>query len=150
MSVALRVYGVPMPQGSKTAFIRGGRAVLTDGRNAASRSSHAAWRQAVATAARDHLSAQPWCAPFDEPCVVHVTFLLPRPKSIPKKRRHPDRKPDLDKLNRSVLDALVDGGLLADDARVVELNARKAYAVDGEPTGCRVTIHRLPTREGAA
>lgn len=143
MGVALRVYGVPMPQGSKTAFVRGGRTVLTDGRRPAARASHAAWRQAVATAARDHLTANPWQAPFDEPTVVHITFLLPRPKSIPKKRRHPDRRPDLDKLNRSVLDALVDGGLLADDARVVELNATKVYAGPEEAPGCRVTIHAL-------
>ncbi len=144
MGVALRIYGVPMPQGSKTAFVRGGRAVLTDGRSTAARSSHAAWRQAVATAARDHLEANPWQGAFDEPCVVHVTFLLPRPKSIPKKRRHPDRKPDLDKLNRSVLDALVDGGLLVDDARVVELNTTKAYCQPEEPPGCKVTIHGFP------
>lgn len=143
MSVALRVYGVPSPQGSKTAFVRGGRAVLTDGRNTTARSSHAAWRQAVATAARDHLERNPWQAPFDEPCVIHITFLLPRPKSIPKKRRHPDRKPDLDKLNRSALDALVDGGLLADDARVVELNARKAYCAPEEAPGCKITIHGI-------
>lgn len=139
-SVVLRIYGIPMPQGSKTAFVRGNRAVLTDGRRPAARAAHAAWRQAVATAARDHLTAQPWTAAFDTACVVHATFLLPRPKSIPKKRRYPDRRPDLDKLTRSLLDGLADGALLADDSRVVELNVIKRY-VDDEAPGALVTVH---------
>ena len=140
-AVSLRIYGVPMPQGSKTAFVRDGRAVLTDGRRGPARAAHAAWRQAVASSARDHLEAQPWTPPFDEACVVHVTFYLPRPASIPKKRRYPDRRPDLDKCVRSLLDGLADGGLLRDDARVVEINSRKRYADSDEATGAHVCIH---------
>jgi crossover junction endodeoxyribonuclease RusA len=39
----------------------------------------------------------------------------------------PAARPDLDKLLRSTLDALVDAGALADDALVVEVNAAKTY-----------------------
>lgn len=139
-SASLRIFGVPMPQGSKTAFVRGGRAVLTDGRNAKARSAHAAWRQAIATAARDELERRPGFVPFDSACVVHVDFLLVRPKSIPKKRRYPETSPDIDKLERALLDGLTDGGLLINDARVVEVHKRKLYAVD-EPPGAKVSIH---------
>ena len=48
--------------------------------------------------------------------------------------------PDLDKLSRAVLDALVQGGLIADDSAVAALSAQKRYA----PTpGVRVTVKRL-------
>lgn len=148
-STSLRVFGVPQPQGSKTAYVRGGRAVITEGRNATSRSNFVAWRQAVATAARDWLEANPWHGPYDDPCAVHIQFVLPKPKSAPKKRRYPDRKPDLDKLTRAALDALVDGGLLADDARVVELSLVKVYAPEGVPTGCKITIHHMASEATA-
>lgn len=130
MTVTLRVYGIPIPQGSKTAFVRGGRAVLTDGRSATARAAHASWRQAVATAARDYLTANPATRPFDSPCSVAATFLLPKPPSSPKKRAYPDARPDLDKLARSCLDALADGGLLVNDSRVVDLFVRKRWAVE--------------------
>lgn len=146
-AVTLRIYGIPMPQGSKTAFVRGGSAVLTDGRNAQARSAHAAWRQAVATAARDHLAANPDTRLIDTPCAVAVTFLLLKPSSSPKKRRYPDTRPDLDKLVRSVLDALADGGLLANDSRVVDLQATKRWAQEDDgtnaPPGALVTIQPL-------
>lgn len=143
MSVTLRIYGVPMPQGSKTAFVRGGRAVLVDGRNTAARSAHAAWRQAVATATRDHLTDNPATSPFDEACSLAVTFLLPKPRSAPKKRRFPDTRPDLDKLARALLDGIADGGLLASDARVVDIHAAKRWAND--PDGVSMAPGALVT-----
>lgn len=141
MSVVLRIHGVPTPQGNKSAFVRNGKAVVVEGRRGPARAAHAAWRQAVATAARDHLDANPWQAPFTDACVVFVTFLLPRPKSVSVKRRPwPTVKPDVDKLLRSLLDGLTDGGLLRDDTLVVRVEVEKAYAADDEPTGARVTI----------
>lgn len=130
--VLLDVVGIPQPQGSKTAFVVKGRAVLTEGRNASSRAAFKSWRDGVTLAARDwqQLHGEPSA---DEPVDVRITFRLPRPKSAPKRRLWPDRKPDLDKLIRSVLDALVHGGVLTDDSRVVSIHARKVYAVDGPP-----------------
>lgn len=147
-SVSLRIEGVPMPQGSKTAVVRAGRAVLLDGRRGPARAAHAAWRKAVAAAAGAELARRRGLAPFDDACVVHVTFLLARPKSIPKKRRYPHTNPDLDKLQRALLDGLVDGGLLVNDSRVVDINAKKRYAVD-EPAGAVVTIHHAGPQEMA-
>lgn len=129
--IELTVYGVAQPQGNKTAFVRGGKAVLTEGRRPESRAAFASWRQAVATAARDWQEANQ-AALLDEPLAVSIAFWLPRPPSIPKKRQWPDRKPDLDKLVRSVLDA-VTGVRISDDSRVVALAASKHYVHDFPP-----------------
>lgn len=132
MNVCLDVIGIPQPQGSKTAFVKNGRAVLTEGRTQSSREAFKSWRDGVTLAARD------WCTlhngpALDEPVEVHITFRLPRPKSAPKRRLWPDTRPDLDKLTRSVLDALVHGGVLVDDSRVVMIHARKVFAIDSPP-----------------
>jgi Holliday junction resolvase RusA-like endonuclease len=49
-------------------------------------------------------------------------------------------KPDIDKLTRAILDGLTDGGLLADDARVVELHITKRYPTPGDPTGVGIDV----------
>lgn len=142
MIAELNVYGVPAPQGSKTAFVRGKRAIVTDGpTNSPGRVAHDAWRQAVATAARDWQEARRGVALFDGPLALYVQFRMPRPPSIPKKRAWPDRKPDLDKLVRASLDS-ISGVLIADDARVVSITALKSYAIE-EPPGCRLLVGPL-------
>jgi crossover junction endodeoxyribonuclease RusA len=137
--VELRVHGQPAPQGSKTAFVRGGRAIVTEGKGRG-RESHAAWRQAVATAARDWQAIHN--APLlDGPLAVSIEFLLTKPASAPKAKVWADRKPDLDKLVRSVLDA-VDGVVINGDSRVVSLYAAKQYAI-GEAPGARIRIEAV-------
>ncbi len=140
--VILEVFGVPAPQGSKSAFVRGGHAVVVEGKGPG-RQSHAAWRQAVATAARDWQEANTQGL-IDEPVEVVIDFRLPRPKSTPRKITEPAKKPDLDKLIRSVLDA-VSGVVLADDARVTVITASKAFASEFIPPGARIVI--APRRE---
>lgn len=137
--IELEVVGIPQPQGSKTAFVRGGRAVLVEGRRGPARENFHSWREAVAQAGRDwqHDHGTPL---LDEPLSVDITFRLPRPKSAPKRRLHPDGRPDIDKLGRAVLDAIT-GVLIINDSRVVELNTRKQFAVDGPP-GASITIRR--------
>jgi crossover junction endodeoxyribonuclease RusA len=140
--VIIDVYGQPAPQGSKSAFIRGGRAIVTEGGSKTGRSAHAAWRQAVATAARD------WQQPRNRPLMdgalsVRIDFRLTRPKSVTVKARpHPVTKPDLDKLERAVLDSLT-GIIFGDDSQVVELHTSKRYA-DGCAPGCQIRIETLP------
>lgn len=146
--IRLRVYGVPAPQGSKSAFVRGGRAVVTEGGSKTGRQSHAAWRQAVATAARDWQEAHD--APLlDEPVDVGISFIIPKPKSVPKKRYYPTTKPDLDKLVRSVLDA-ISGVLIRDDAQVVSLKAVKRYNDVDEAPGCHILLSRALAPIGVA
>lgn len=122
---AFRVFGIPAPQGSKSAFVRGGRAVVVDGSSAVGRAKHHAWRQDVADAARKALEARG--ERFPGLVGLEIAFYLPLPASDPHRTLH-GTAPDLDKLVRSVLDALTNAGLILDDSRVCAISARKDYA----------------------
>jgi len=60
---------------------------------------------------------------------------------------HPHRKPDLDKLTRSTLDAIGSAGAWRDDAQVVCLYVWKLYAADGEQPGAAMTIRAIQPAE---
>lgn len=113
------VFGLPAPQGSKRHV---GRGVMVESSKAVK-----PWREAVKAAARDVVGPE-W-VPLDEPLAVSIVFTMPKPASAPKRRRTwPMRTPDLSKLIRSTEDALTDGGIWWDDARVVAYwETRKAY-----------------------
>lgn len=79
-----------------------------------------------------------------QPIAVEITSTLRRPRSHYGTGRNAERvKPsspvyptghgtgDVDKLARLVLDALEDVGILGNDAQVIEVTSRKAYAVPG-------------------
>lgn len=123
MDITFRVHGTPAPQGNK------GRVVLTE----ASKTTRS-WRDSVAAAARETHHGPP----FDGPTGVSVTFYMRRPKSV--KRVWPSVAPDVDKLARTVLDALQIGGVVTDDARVVELAVAKVY---GDDPGANVSVWDL-------
>ena len=124
--VTFHVRGLPIPQGSMRAFLIKGRPVITS-----SSRSLGSWRQAVS------LQAQTVAGGIMRgPIAVEITFLLPKPKSAPKKKRvYATKRPDLDKLCRSVLDSITHV-LIADDSQVVELHAHKDYG----PPGVHVTV----------
>ena len=125
------VTGVPAPQGSKNAYRRGGRVVLVE-----SSKKVKPWRAAVAQAATiAYLHAEP----IDGPVAVEIDFHLPRPKSLPKRVIWMVKKPDLDKLIRSTLDAL-SGIAYIDDNRVTRIVADKHYAASPEDAGAHITI----------
>ena len=78
--------------------------------------------------------------PYDGPLLVDVTFYLPKPKR--PKFQLPAVKPDTDKLQRALGDAMTAAGVITDDARITTWHARKRY---GEP-GCEgITIHDIHT-----
>ena len=136
MSVDLRVLGVPAPQGSKTRMPYG---ALVEGGSSTGRAAHRAWRTAVAEAAAHAMTGRD--APLDGPLQLVADFRLPRPASARKGKVWADRKPDLDKILRSTLDGLTDGGLIADDARVVYVSASKALADVSDPwTGAIIRL----------
>ena len=76
------------------------------------------------------------------PLRMSLTFIMPRPKSLPKKVIEHVRKPDLDKLVKLVKDAL-SKVLYHDDAQIVEIQALKRYPVSGEETGTLIEIERI-------
>jgi Holliday junction resolvase RusA-like endonuclease len=138
--MTITVYGIPGPQGSKR-FIgqsKSGRGILIE-----SSAKVRPWREAVKYAAITQMDKG-----VTGPVMVHLIFTLPRPKSAPKKKRTwPDRRPDLDKLCRSTLDALVSVGAIDDDSRVVYLHAEKTYPGDMQGSlhvpGCTITIEAM-------
>jgi len=121
--------GEPAPQGSKKH--------VGNGRFVEASKKLKPWRAAVADAVF-RVWAQDGSRVFDTPVVVYATFYIPRPKSV--RRLLPSVPPDLDKLQRSLGDALsVDAGVLADDSLIVKWVAEKRYADEHEPgVVCRI------------
>lgn len=118
--IAFRVHGTPTPQGSKRGFVVNGRAVITDSNPAPLK----VWRDDVKHAALEAMSGR---SPFEGPVEIKVTFTLVRPKSV--KRVWPHVRPDIDKLMRSLLDALTTAGVYGDDSQVVIITAVKVYGI---------------------
>jgi Holliday junction resolvase RusA-like endonuclease len=132
--ISFWVDGVPAPQGSKRPVRAGGK---TTGRVVLVESSKKVgpWRDAVKAAA---MLARNGSGPITGPVRLVVDFRLTRPASHfrrganghllrPDAPAWPIGYPDLDKLLRSTCDALVQAGLLADDAQVVEILSSKLY-----------------------
>ena len=135
------VRGIPAPQGSKTAFVVKGRAILTE---ASKRTKP--WRQDVKGIAFEVRAGAP---PLDGPLVARMVFTMPKPASSPKTRRiFAMRKPDLSKLARAIEDSLTDAGVIADDARIVEYSRLAKVFPNEDPEaldspGVRITIEPL-------
>jgi Holliday junction resolvase RusA-like endonuclease len=143
VAIGFDVCGVPVPKGSKTAFVVNGRAIVTDVSNkGAKKHLSVAWREAVASSAREWLREHGSPAPLDGPLFVTLDFRLERPATAPKRVLLPAKKPDLDKLVRHVLDAL-SGLIYTDDARIVTLRASKTFAA-GMPPGVTVMVEPQP------
>lgn len=117
--LAVAVEGVPVPQGS---MIRTQFAVRHSNADAI-----ALYRSQVGVAVRDAAERQGVLLPLEGPLMLSATFVLPRPKSAPKRRVWPSSRPDTDKLIRALGDSLTQCGAWADDAQVVELIAGKRY-----------------------
>lgn len=127
--------GTPAPQGSKNAYVRGGRAVLVDA-NARLKP----WRAQVREAAEEAMEDAGWKT-LDEPCRVYLGFTMPKPKR--PRWDVPAVKPDLDKLTRAVFDALTDAGVWRDDSRVVDMRVTKRYEDAEAVPGVWVEVQAL-------
>lgn len=134
--ISFNVVGTPAPQGSKSyrGQSKAGRAILTE-----SSKLVAPWRQDVVAAAQQAYQGDP----LDGPLEVTLIFDLRMPASRPKRLRESGwcwstTKPDLDKIVRATLDALVTAGIIVDDARVCSLIAQKREVVGA--TGCSVKV----------
>lgn len=140
MSIQFRVFGVPAPQGSKRGFVRGGRVRLVE----MSRGLEP-WREAIVSQIiRDGYNG----TLLDGPLMVRATFIFTRPKAhfgvkngVPYVKDnapyHKVTAPDLDKLCRSLGDALTQSGLIVDDDRIVRWESEKVY---GDRPGVRVEV----------
>ncbi len=130
------VHHLPQPQGSKRAFVRGGRAIIVDD-NPKTRGFRDAVTIAAIEARRlgEHVT-------HTGPVSVVAVFTLPRPQGHygtganthrlrPGAPRYPATAPDVDKLLRAVLDGLTDAAAFRDDSRVVSVATDKVYPHSG-------------------
>lgn len=133
--------GEPSPKGSFRLFRRGGRTYLVG----ASKKKEAIWSTRLRLKAREEMRGHP---PETGAVAVSVEFRLPRPKSLADGAQSwAPKRPDLDKLLRSALDAL-SGEVFADDARVVYVWAAKRYAAPSHPSGARVRVFAQVEKKG--
>lgn len=132
--ITIEVRGIPAPQGSKTRLAHG--AMVESGRKKVD-----PWRAAVRAEAQRVLDGT-HSAYMDKaiPIAMSIDFRLPRPASAPKRVKLPAKRPDLDKLARSVLDALVEASAIGDDSQVTCLQLTKTYASDLAPVGALIEI----------
>lgn len=129
--------GKPVPQGSKNLSRYG---AMYDQQGQALKD----WRRTVWVYARQAMRRNPPAA-AGVPMVCEVEFVLYRPKSLPKTRPTPaaTKKPDADKLQRAIGDAIT-GVVVADDSQIVRWAAEKRIAEPGEQTGARITLYPKP------
>jgi len=130
------VHGIPAPQGSKRHM---GHGILVE-----SSAKVKPWRAVVTQSAEAALYAaerdEPpgWTPGRLAPLHLSAVFTMARPTSHYRTGKHseelrsaappfPSTRPDIDKLIRSTLDALVDAGAMVEDSRVVHVDAWKVY-----------------------
>ena len=128
----MTVAGAARPQGSKSAFVINGRAVLVESNKDLKKA-----RNGVSNTIQDEAYFEKW-ARVERPHAARLvaTFSFEPPKSWSKKKRADALagliphtvKPDTDKLARYLLDAITDAGnVWEDDSQVPLIVAEKVY-----------------------
>lgn len=104
------------------------------------------WRQFIVQTIHNQIAAP--AIPDDAVVMILETFYMPRPKSVPYPKRFlPTVKPDIDKLQRCLHDAIVDSGLLPDDSQICDITARKRYVSTESQAGVFVEIYWANNKE---
>ena len=118
----LLIFGVPAPKGSRIPGRRKDGTIYT--RPASEREK--GWVAAVAYSARAN---RPGGQPLEPPYEIELRIFLPWPAH--PKYDWPTKDGDGDKLERAILDGLVQGGLLIDDRHVIACRWRKQFGAPG-------------------
>lgn len=138
------VIGIPKAQPRAKACIRGLHASVYDPGTAND------WKTSVKVAA-----AQAWNKlQFTAPVSLSIEFRIPRPKSHfrasgdlkPNAPVWAGRKPDLDNLEKAIMDALTDLGVWSDDALVVSKATRKVFCQSTGERGASLKIQEVATQ----
>jgi Holliday junction resolvase RusA-like endonuclease len=134
--------GDPKGQPRPRAFAFHGKARMYDPATAEG------WKASVAAAARNHglHGVQTKCA-----VTVRMAFYFRRPKGHfgakglkPSAPLEHTQKPDVDNLQKAVLDALTQVGAWEDDSQVVAITASKGWSLGAMlPPGCSITIQTV-------
>ena len=149
-TLAIFIPGNPAPQGSKSFMgTFRGKSGRMHAKMVESSKKAPAWRMDVRVALMDDEN-QPK-AYFDGPVHIELEFVMPRPLSAPKRSTPPAvKKPDLDKLQRAVFDAISSAGVWRDDSQVVSVVASKRLAEIGQTPGLHLFITVANERKEAA
>jgi len=132
-AIRLTIYGKAAGMGSKTAFVRGNRAIITD----ANPQARKQWANAVTAAAAEAMNGR---KPLVGPVSAEVTFCFCRPKSHYGTGRNSgglkgsapmlhSQSPDIDKLLRALFDALT-GVCYLDDRLIWKVTAERQWTVN--------------------
>ncbi|MGC5028173.1 RusA family crossover junction endodeoxyribonuclease [Tsukamurella sp. DT100] len=136
--------GVPAPKGSKRH--------VGNGRMIESSTKLPEWAASVIASAKEAMphagfDFEPFeTIPAGIPVTVMTTYVMPRVSDTPRQATDLPhvRKPDVDKLDRAVRDALTSAGVYADDNQVSACWSRKRYANPNEATGAWVSVYARP------
>lgn len=136
-TLTIDVEGVPIPQGSKKAYIRGKRVVLVE-----ANPELPAWRKTVIARTQARMTVTGWTK-LDGMIRLSVDFFMPRPKTISvEERPRPTVPPDGDKLLRAIADSLKLAGAIVDDSRIVSWHADEWYSTTGR-CGARIVVSEV-------
>jgi Holliday junction resolvase RusA-like endonuclease len=145
---------LPVPKGNLQAFIvpapntkRGLRAVVTDVKSAELRD----WERRLQSAAMQARDLRGFEMLVDRPVEVQLVLWLVRPKDHfdtdgnvrGLARSQPHVKPDIDKLQRTIFDALT-GCVVDDDSRICRVVVEKRYVRELAQAGVAVRLVALP------
>jgi len=125
--IRFSIYGVPVPKG-RPRFYRAGKYIGTY-----TPKNTRKWEEFVRFQALQYRPKEvPECA-----IEMELLFLIPRPKSLPKKVKYHIKKPDIENLAKSILDAL-QGIFYRNDSQIYKLSLIKEYST--ERYGVEITI----------
>ena len=119
-SLSVTVTGKPQQQGSKTAYVIKGKAVMVEANK-----NLMPWRKQAIADIQAAVKDQHWQKPETEGLTLTVAFYFDRPKTV--KRNEMTIKPDTDHLIRAVGDALTQAGAIPDDSQITLITASKHY-----------------------
>lgn len=108
------------PQGSKKAFMIGGKPVLVEASKDLKTNRLKLTQLLIARCAEQGWSM----VPAQTPVSLSISFIIRKPASVT--RNYPAIRPDVDKLARFFLDA-ASGVIYEDDAQVINLDLSKQY-----------------------
>jgi len=113
--------GIPIPQGSKKGYAAGGHVNIVDDNADVLKP----WRAEVSTVLRSHRNRHR-IETYLGPVSMRLDFRFPLLKSDKDEGPYwKDTKPDIDKLERAILDAGTTAGVYKDDGQVVRVFKRK-------------------------
>ena len=141
--LSFTVLGYPEPQGSIKAFMpKGAKFPTLTSDNADLKP----WRQNVGTTAL-LAGRDAGFAVSSEAIDLTLAFYFAKPASASKRIIQKITRPDLDKLTRSILDALK-GIVYRDDSQVVAIDCTKEFGLP-ERVEIRVCVHRVLDESGS-